>query len=127
MLIMTFATKSFASVSAGVTRVAAQGIAGVISFAKAVVNRREILLLTELDDRSLKDIGLMRADVEGALASSWLKDPSSVLASRSTASARAATARREAASGDAKVQLKVAPVQGRTPAPANDHEVACCT
>ncbi len=33
----------------------------------ALRNRREVMRLTDLDDRALKDIGLLRADVEGAL------------------------------------------------------------
>jgi uncharacterized protein YjiS (DUF1127 family) len=38
--------------------------------------RQAILHLTELDDRQLKDIGLLRGDVEGALSGSMLADPS---------------------------------------------------
>ena len=97
MLVMTFVTKSLSSVSAGVVRIAATGIKPVTTIVKAVMHRREILRLAELDDRCLKDIGLVRSDVEGALATSWLRDPSTVLAARSNAGAAAAAHRREEA------------------------------
>ena len=42
-------------------------------------NRHEVRKLAELDERSLKDIGLTRSDVQGALAASLLSDPSLVL------------------------------------------------
>jgi uncharacterized protein YjiS (DUF1127 family) len=49
---------------------------------KALRHRREVLRLADLDDRSLKDIGLLRADVEGALLEPLHKDPSKVLSVR---------------------------------------------
>ncbi|PZU94626.1 MAG: hypothetical protein DI527_03390 [Chelatococcus sp.] len=97
MLVMTFVTKSLSSVSAGVVRVAAMGIKPVTLLVKAIIHRREILRLAELDDRCLKDIGLVRSDVEGALATSWLHDPSTMLASRAEAGAAVAARRREEA------------------------------
>ena len=42
-------------------------------------HRREIKALTELDDRLLKDIGLTRGDVAGALSVPLLSNPSAVL------------------------------------------------
>jgi uncharacterized protein YjiS (DUF1127 family) len=42
-------------------------------------HRREIMKLAGLDDHQLKDIGLSRTDVGGALAVSFLHDPSHVL------------------------------------------------
>jgi uncharacterized protein YjiS (DUF1127 family) len=42
-------------------------------------NRREVNSLRELDERCLKDIGLTRADVEGALSSPLHRDPSLIL------------------------------------------------
>lgn len=42
-------------------------------------HRHEIKALTELDDRMLKDIGLTRGDVQGALSESLLHNPSVVL------------------------------------------------
>ena len=51
----------------------------VAALARALVHRREIMHLAEFDDRMLKDIGLVRGDVEGALAGSLLHNPSQVL------------------------------------------------
>ncbi|PTM39039.1 DUF1127 domain-containing protein [Bosea sp. 124] len=96
MLLMTFATKSLSSVSAGATRAAALTITPVVALVKALIHRREVLRLGELDERSLKDIGLVRSDLDGALAVSWLSDPSVVLAERSSARSGVAATRREA-------------------------------
>ena len=49
---------------------------------RALRHRREVLRLADLDDRALKDIGLLRADVEGALLEPLYKDPSKVLSVR---------------------------------------------
>lgn len=60
---------------------------------KAWRNRRHVMQLAELDDAALKDIGLTRADVLGALYLPRHRDPTSVLVIRSTerrAAARAA-------------------------------------
>ncbi len=48
----------------------------VVALVKAVVNRREVTRMLELDDRALKDIGLVRSDVLGALAEPLTRDPS---------------------------------------------------
>lgn len=96
MLLMTFATKSLSSVSAGATRVAAFVITPVVALVKALIHRREVLRLGELDERGLKDIGLVRSDLDGALAVSWLSDPSVILAERSSARSGVAATRREA-------------------------------
>ena len=48
----------------------------------ALRNRRQVMRLTDLDDRALKDIGLLRAVVEGALLEPLHKDPSKVLSVR---------------------------------------------
>lgn len=42
-------------------------------------NRHEVRQLAELDEHSLKDIGLTRSNVQGALAASLLSDPSLIL------------------------------------------------
>jgi uncharacterized protein YjiS (DUF1127 family) len=124
MLSIAFATKSFSFVSAGVARVAANGIAAVSSLARALIHRREILRLAELDERSLKDIGLVRSDVDGALATSWLKDPSTILSERSRSLTSVAAARRE--EGLRKALNNAAVGQPRR-VPANaDNSVARC-
>jgi uncharacterized protein YjiS (DUF1127 family) len=46
---------------------------------KAIKDRREVMNLAEFDDRMLKDIGLTRSDVEGALAEPLVRNPSLVL------------------------------------------------
>jgi uncharacterized protein YjiS (DUF1127 family) len=120
MLVMTFATKSFASVSSGVTRVAAWTFYGVATLTKAIINRREVLRLSELDERGLKDIGLVRSDVEGALSTSWLDDPSTILAARSRARSGVAAARRDEASKQARVTVPVRPSE-----PAAKTTIAC--
>lgn len=97
MLLLTIAAKSLSSVPAGVVRVAGTGLTQIVLFGRALMHRREVMRLGELDERSLKDIGLVRSDVSGALASSWLADPSKVLASRASASADVADARRQQA------------------------------
>jgi len=58
----------------------------VFDFAKAtlraVINRRSVNVLAEMDDRMLRDIGLTRGDVDSALAQPWHKDPSRMLTVR---------------------------------------------
>jgi uncharacterized protein YjiS (DUF1127 family) len=51
----------------------------VASLATALRHRREIRSLADLDDRALKDIGLIRSDVSGALAEPFYRNPSTVL------------------------------------------------
>ena len=47
--------------------------------AKARIHRQEVKLLAELDERVLKDIGLSRSDVDGALSEPFYRDPTTVL------------------------------------------------
>lgn len=46
---------------------------------QALVNRRQVVSLLEADDRMLKDIGLTRQDVAGALSAPIDHDPSQYL------------------------------------------------
>lgn len=57
-------------------------------------HKREVARLTELSAHELKDIGLTRSDVIGALAGHWLVDPSAVLSARSVCVHGVAAARR---------------------------------
>jgi uncharacterized protein YjiS (DUF1127 family) len=45
----------------------------------ALEDRGQVRNLAELDDRALKDIGLMRGDVDGALAEPFYRKPTLVL------------------------------------------------
>jgi uncharacterized protein YjiS (DUF1127 family) len=96
MLVMTFVTKTLSAVSGGAARAAAHTVTGVKNLVRAWLHRREVMRLSELDERGLKDIGLVRSDIAGALAVSWLSDPSSVLQARSSQQKSAAASRREA-------------------------------
>lgn len=96
MLAVTYTAKSLSFLAAHANRGLRGAGRAVKALAVAIAHRREVMSLSELDDRGLKDIGLVRSDVEGALASSWLRDPSSVLAARSNQQQRSAAARREA-------------------------------
>lgn len=118
MLIMTYATKSLSALAGGATRAATQTVTGLKNLIRAWVHRREVLQLGELDERGLKDIGLVRSDVEGALATSWLRDPSAVLSARSAQQQSAAASRREAGLRHAVAQPAGAPA-------ARTIEIAC--
>lgn len=67
----------------------------ILDLARAFRDRQEVKRLVEMDDRALKDIGLLRSDVDGALAEPLFRNPSAVLLrtverrSRIDASARA--------------------------------------
>lgn len=71
--------------------------------ARAFLNRRSVYRLAELDDRTLKDIGLLRTDVDSALSLPLYQDPTTLLAERAhhrraqaRATARLMRAREEA-------------------------------
>lgn len=55
---------------------------------RALAHRRAVKRLADLDDRMLKDIGLTRGEVHGALASPLFADPSAHLAGLSHARQR---------------------------------------
>lgn len=73
------------------------------ALSQALANRRAVRHLAEFDDRMLKDIGLSRSEVEGALLSALLQDPSIQLA-RHPSDGTCATPR--AANGRPVVPLK---------------------
>lgn len=126
MLILTFVPKSLSFVATGVTRVVTGGYVGVKALTRALIHRREVLRLSELDERGLKDIGLVRSDIDGALTVSWLKDPSTALAARSGARAGVASIRREEGVRQALVKTAVAkPLAPRSAAAGSNSTVAC--
>ena len=51
----------------------------IADLARALHDRQEVRRLVEMDDRALKDIGLLRSDVDGALAEPLFRNPSAVL------------------------------------------------
>lgn len=61
-------------------------VSSVVGFAAALwtamINRRAVMRLSELDDRLLRDIGLTRNDVRSSLAEPWHVDPSQRLSLR---------------------------------------------
>jgi uncharacterized protein YjiS (DUF1127 family) len=124
MLLMTFATKSLSSVSAGATRAVTLTLRPVNAIVKALIHRREVMRLGELDERGLKDIGLVRSDLDGALSVSWLSDPSLVLAERSSARHGVASLRRQAAVQQAERLAPARPARLEPVAPARRAAVA---
>jgi uncharacterized protein YjiS (DUF1127 family) len=82
-MIILALTKSLALLPAqAFARVVSTGFGQVTRLARALKHRREVIALGAMDEWALKDIGLVRTDISGALASSYLADPSLVLASR---------------------------------------------
>jgi uncharacterized protein YjiS (DUF1127 family) len=55
----------------------------IVAVLRAINHRRDVGRLLEMDERALKDIGLTRSDVHGALAVRITRDPSTVLMVRS--------------------------------------------
>ncbi len=61
------------------TSVLGQFARSLVDLVTALRHRREVKNLAEFDDRMLKDIGLMRSDVDSALAEPLFLNPSWVL------------------------------------------------
>lgn len=124
MLILTLVPKSLSFVAAGVTRVAVRGYVGVKAVVRALIHRREVLRLSELDERGLKDIGLVRSDIDGALTVSWFRDPSAILAARSDTQTSLASARREEGYRQALVKPRAEPAR---PVAINTNSTVACS
>jgi uncharacterized protein YjiS (DUF1127 family) len=57
-------------------------VRGLAMVTRKLRHRSEVRALTFLSDHQLKDVGLTRSEVAGALAVGWLDDPSCMLAAR---------------------------------------------
>lgn len=68
---------------ASALKVAGWIVRRVLMLVRLVAHRREVRQLLELDERQLRDIGLLRNDVLGAMASPLGTDPSYILLVRS--------------------------------------------
>ena len=79
MIILSSALSVSAAALVGLRRVIGTGLARAGKLVRALRNRREIRQLAELDEHALKDIGLTRNDVQGALGASLMSDPSLIL------------------------------------------------
>lgn len=77
------ATLTHEGIPSSLARIAQQGGRVVVALVRAIAHRRDVKRLLELDDRELKDIGLLRGDVLGALSEPLGTDPSIVLRLRS--------------------------------------------
>lgn len=69
--------------TAAVRRVLHSVWLGLTALIRAMIHRRDVRGLLDLDERSLQDIGLSRADVVDALAEPIAKNPSTILLVRS--------------------------------------------
>jgi uncharacterized protein YjiS (DUF1127 family) len=94
-MVMTLALSPAARFAAAWTQV----LGSTVAVARALLNRRAVAPLLELNDRELRDLGLTRDDLRTALRQPLVRDPSVVLMvravdRRSLARAAAAPARR---------------------------------
>ena len=55
---------------------------GVAAVTRSLRHRADVRRLTMLSDQQLKDVGLTRGEVAGALAVGWTEDPSCTLSAR---------------------------------------------
>lgn len=104
-------SRAFASLAQASIGLILACVAGGKRFWTSFRNRRAVVGMTEYDERMLKDIGLSRSDVLGALAAPYSEDPSTILSRRFET--REAS---QAANGGCSRQDKVSPNWSR-PAP----------
>ena len=74
-----FALSFIAPVGASTAALARRSVQPVASVLRALSHRVEVRRLASMDDRMLRDIGLTRTDIDGALSEPLLRDPSMVL------------------------------------------------
>ncbi|MCU0886250.1 MAG: DUF1127 domain-containing protein [Beijerinckiaceae bacterium] len=79
MIVLSSALSVSTAAFTSVRGLAVAALAGAGKLVRSLRNRHDIRQLAELDDHALKDIGLTRTDVHGALATSLLADPSLIL------------------------------------------------
>jgi uncharacterized protein YjiS (DUF1127 family) len=79
MIVLSSALSVSRATLGSLRRVAGAGLVRVGKLVRTLRNRHEVRQLAELDDHALKDIGLTRNDVQGALGASLLSDPSLIL------------------------------------------------
>jgi uncharacterized protein YjiS (DUF1127 family) len=84
---------------------------------RAIVNRRSVSTLASMDDRMLKDIGLTRGDVDGALAQPWHRDPSRELMVRRVENRLRRTPSAASAKGVSADQRRTAEAEARESCP----------
>ncbi len=82
MIVISMIKSTFAAPASMMLRLARTGFGQISGLVRGLKHRRDVIALGALDDRSLKDIGLVRSDIAGALATSYFEDPSLVLADR---------------------------------------------
>ena len=84
---MSTSAESLSTSSLGLTTRLAAAISlvarAIVALIRALSHRGDVKSLLEMDERCLKDIGLTRNDVLGALAEPLVKDPSRILLVRS--------------------------------------------
>jgi uncharacterized protein YjiS (DUF1127 family) len=88
------------------------------AIAQAIRNRAEVRALNDLDDRALKDIGLMRSDVTAALDWPLHRDPSQHLVDV-TGHGRSGRTQAEAATPIVPMRLRSADADVTRAIPAN--------
>ena len=64
------------------SRAAAWLQGSIRAWAQTQRHRREVALLRHFDERMLRDVGLTRADVEGAASTPFWRDPAAILEGR---------------------------------------------
>ena len=117
MLGIGFALRIGVPYATAARRAGATAFGHAKAFAVALSHRRQIRRLCALDDRMLKDIGLTRSDVAGALSEPLSRDPSAILAAR-FGHRRAGASGGRALSSSVREEQEGAPLP-RWPVPAN--------